>query len=96
MKEEQGEVGPRCHLRMARVTGSSHPCGAGQCREPTLPGEWRLTPRVRVDHRSVLCVIQDEHGFHVAELQAVPVFYCIMASSDSELDFLRNTSQKAI
>lgn len=72
-----------------------HPRGV---TEPSLPqpADGSLTSRVRVDHRSVVCVTQDEHGFHIAELQAVPVFYCIMAGSDNELDLLRNTSQKAI
>lgn len=56
----------------------------------------RLTPRVGIDHGSVLGRTQDKHGFYVAELEAVPVFYCVMARGDSELDLLRNASQKAI
>lgn len=59
-------------------------------------GDSRLTSCVGVDHGSVLRVTQDEHGFCVAQLEAVAVFYRIMARSDSELDLLRNTSQKAI
>lgn len=78
-----------------RADGSRRRRGA---TGPSLPrpAGGSLTSRVRVDHCPVVCVTQDEHGFHIAELEAVPVFHCIVASSDSELDLLRNTSQKAV
>lgn len=95
MKESQIEVG----LMLTRVKGMTAPCTLmvhDNAERPPSPGDCCLTSRVRIDHCSVLCVTQDEHGFHIAELEAVPILYCIMASSDSELDLLRNTSQKAI
>lgn len=63
---------------------------------PGSPSSACLTSCVRVDHGSVLRLTQDEHGLHIAELEAVSVFYCVMAGSDSKLDFLRNAGQKAI
>lgn len=81
---------------MAGTTGALQLTVRDNGKSPPSPGDRHLTSCVGVDHCSVLCMTQDEHGFCIAELEAVPVFYCIMASSDRELYLLRNTSQKAI
>lgn len=54
------------------------------------------TSGVGIDDSPALRLAQDEHGFRVAELQAVPLLHRVVAGADCELDLLRDAGQKAI